>query len=157
MSYWPHFSVSLLAACCLVVSGCSSEQPVASETIASTADPGESASGQLTDVELEGLYTSSFERSAFKPCNINEVWWAYFRTGDPEAMSVAMGIDPDAPDWDSIHVANRYLRVRGDVERAEETGHGFGHMGKYQGLINITAILETREATGEEIQRCRRA
>lgn len=108
-------------------------------------------------MELEGLYTSSFERSAFKPCNINEVWWAYFRTGDPEAMSVAMGIDPDAPDWDSIHVANRYLRVRGDVERAEETGHGFGHMGKYQGLINITAILETREATGEEIQRCRRA
>ncbi|MGE6696876.1 hypothetical protein ACQKH5_04235 [Hyphomonas sp. NPDC076900] len=105
--------------------------------------------------EFEGLYASSFERSAFKPCDVDERWWAEFWTDDPDAMGVAMGVDLNDPAWLDLQAANRYLRVRGGVQRADNLMEDFGHMGKYRGRLFITEILEARDASELEIERCR--
>lgn len=104
--------------------------------------------------EFEGLYTSSFERSAFKPCNADEVWWTDFNTGNPHEMLVAMGLDADDPDWESKRAINRFVRMRGFVERADNPDEGFGHMGKYPGQIEVVELIEARQATAEELNRC---
>tara|TARA_R110002051_G_C8704085_1_gene494819 strand:+ start:230 stop:703 length:474 start_codon:yes stop_codon:yes gene_type:complete len=112
----------------------------------------------------EGLYSAGFERSAFQPCGLKEEWWADFRTRNPDDFFKAMGTEFNA-DWESqVSVQNRFLRVRGRVERVNDPSppgdagsrrSGYGHMGQYAGQIAVHELLEARDATEAEMAECR--
>jgi hypothetical protein len=140
---------------CVVATACAPKKAIHPERLPDSVGSAPASLSQQQSLEFEGLYTASYERSAFKPCNIAAVWWAKFSTDNPYSFFDAAGIERSDPNWESVVAMNRYLRVRGTVEQATKSEAGYGHMNAYRGQILITELLEARNATDAEIGRCR--
>lgn len=84
---------------------------------------------------IEGYLSFGFEEAAFRPCDVDEIWWVEESSPSIELVDAYRAIVGGPQDY--VRVYARLIGAR------TETGN-YGHLGAYDRTFTVSRIVEIR-------------